>query len=158
MNTFKLSMIAGLLFAGQTFASDTITREDQIPVLHEEPQHVTVSERVTTRFTQSHYRQINLNSAFSEKIFDRYLNMLDYNHNVLLASDIAKFSDKAGTVGDELKTGKLDIFYDLFNLSQKRRFERYQYALEVVKKMKRHARYKKEVKQKRQEKKKEDLK
>ncbi|MEW6485052.1 carboxy terminal-processing peptidase [Tatumella ptyseos] len=133
MNTFKLSMIAGLLFAGQTFASDTITREDQIPVLHEEPQHVTVSERVTTRFTQSHYRQINLNSAFSEKIFDRYLNMLDYNHNVLLASDIAKFSDKAGTVGDELKTGKLDIFYDLFNLSQKRRFERYQYALEVLK-------------------------
>ena len=133
MNTFKLSMIAGLLFAGQTFASDTITREDQIPVLHEEPQHVTVSERVTTRFTQSHYRQIDLNSAFSAKIFDRYLNMLDYNHNVLLASDIAKFSDKAGTVGDELKTGKLDIFYDLFNLSQKRRFERYQYALEVLK-------------------------
>ncbi|GAA0515597.1 carboxy terminal-processing peptidase [Tatumella terrea] len=133
MNTFKLSMIAGLLFAGQTFASDTITREDQIPVLHEEPQHVTVSERVTTRFTQSHYRQIDLNSAFSEKIFDRYLNMLDYNHNVLLASDIAKFSDKAGTVGDELKTGKLDIFYDLFNLSQKRRFERYEYALEVLK-------------------------
>lgn len=64
-------------------------------VLHEEPQHVTVSERVTTRFTQSHYRQIDLNSAFSEKIFDRYLNMLDYNHNVLLASDIAQYSGKA---------------------------------------------------------------
>lgn len=134
MNTFfKLSMIAGLLMAGQTFAADTITREDQIPVLHEEPQHVTVSERVTTRFTQSHYRQIDLNSAFSEKIFDRYLNMLDYNHNVLLASDIAQYSGKAGTVGEELKTGKLDIFYDLFNLSQKRRFERYQYALQVLK-------------------------
>lgn len=134
MNTFfKLSMIAGLLMAGQTFAADTITREDQIPVLHEEPQHVTVSERVTTRFTQSHYRQIDLNTAFSEKIFDRYLNMLDYNHNVLLASDIAQYSGKAGTVGEELQTGKLDIFYDLFNLSQKRRFERYQYALQVLK-------------------------
>ncbi|KGD71840.1 carboxy-terminal protease [Tatumella morbirosei] len=134
MNTFfKLNIIAGLLMAGQVFAADSITREDQIPVLHEEPQHVTVSERVTTRFTQSHYRQIDLNSDFSKKIFDRYLNMLDYNHNVLLASDIAQYSGQAATVGDELKTGKLDIFYDLFNLSQRRRFERYQYALEVLK-------------------------
>jgi hypothetical protein len=28
--------------------------------------------------------------------------------------------------------GKLDVFYDLYNLAQKRRFERYQYALKVL--------------------------
>ncbi|HDK6255334.1 TPA: carboxy terminal-processing peptidase [Klebsiella variicola] len=134
MNTFfKITALAGLLaIAGHAFAVDEITRADQIPVLKEEPQHATVSERVTSRFTRSHYRQFDLDNAFSAKIFDRYLNLLDYSHNVLLASDVAKFAAKKDQIGDELRTGKLDVFYDLYNLAQQRRFERYQYALKVL--------------------------
>ncbi|MTH47186.1 carboxy terminal-processing peptidase [Intestinirhabdus alba] len=134
MNTFfRLTALAGLLaVAGQTFAAENITRADQIPVLKEETQHATVSERVTSRFTRSHYRQFDLDEAFSGKIFDRYLNLLDYSHNVLLASDVAQFAKKKGELGDELRSGKLSVFYDLYNLAQKRRFERYQYALSVL--------------------------
>ena len=135
MNTlFKSTIIAALLLAGNVYASDTITRADQIPQLKQEAQHATVSERVTSRFTRSHYRQFDLNKDFSAKIFDRYLNLLDYSHNVLLESDIAQYADKKNTLGDELKSGQLTVFYDLYNLAQKRRFERYQYALSVLKK------------------------
>ncbi|MBK0031647.1 carboxy terminal-processing peptidase [Erwinia sp. S43] len=135
MNTlFKSTIIAGLLFAGNLYAADNITRADQIPQLHQEAQHATVSERVTSRFTRSHYRQFDLDKDFSAKIFDRYLNLLDYSHNVLLASDIAQYEDKKATLGEELKTGQLSVFYDLYNLTQKRRFERYQYALSVLNK------------------------
>ncbi|MDR7342693.1 carboxyl-terminal processing protease [Pantoea alhagi] len=129
---FKMSVMAGLLLAGHAIGAESITRADQIPQLHEEPQHATVSERVTSRFTRSHYRQFDLDQSFSAKIFDRYLNMLDYSHNVLLATDVAQFADKKTTLGDELRSGKLTVFYDLFNLAQKRRFERYQYALTVL--------------------------
>lgn len=96
MNTlFKRTALAGLLLiTGQVFAVEDITRADQIPVLKEETQHATVSERVTSRFTRSHYRQFDLDQAFSAKIFDRYLNLLDYSHNVLLASDVAQFAQK----------------------------------------------------------------
>lgn len=133
MNTlFKVGLIAGLLLVGPTFGAENITRADQIPQLHEDPQDPTVSERVTSRFTRSHYRQFDLDQNFSAKIFDRYLNMLDYSHNVLLASDVAQFASKKTTVGDELRSGKLDLFYDIYNLAQKRRFERYQYALTVL--------------------------
>ncbi|WP_223565391.1 carboxy terminal-processing peptidase [Pantoea sp. OVA07A] len=133
MNTlFKVGLIAGLLLAGPTFGAENITRADQIPQLHEDPQDPTVSERVTSRFTRSHYRQFDLDQNFSAKIFDRYLNMLDYSHNVLLASDVAQFASKKTSVGDELRSGKLDLFYDIYNLAQKRRFERYQYALTVL--------------------------
>ena len=133
MNTlFKVGLIAGLLLAGPTFGAENITRADQIPQLHEDPQDPPVSERVTSRFTRSHYRQFDLDQNFSAKIFDRYLNMLDYSHNVLLASDVAQFASKKTTVGDELRSGKLDLFYDIYNLAQKRRFERYQYALTVL--------------------------
>lgn len=134
MNTFfKLTAVAGLLaLAGHALAKDEITKASQIPVLSEEPQHATVSERVTSRFTRSHYRQFDLDASFSAKIFDRYLNLLDYSHNVLLASDVQKFASKKNELGDELRTGKLTVFYDLYNLAQQRRFERFQYALNVL--------------------------
>ena len=134
MNTlFKRTALAGLLLVtGHALAVEDITRADQIPVLKEETQHATVSERVTSRFTRSHYRQFDLDNAFSAKIFTRYLNLLDYSHNVLLASDVEQFSQKKNEIGDELRSGKLDVFYDLYNKAQQRRFERYQYALKVL--------------------------
>ncbi|WP_168404096.1 carboxy terminal-processing peptidase [Erwinia amylovora] len=131
---FKSTIFAGLLLAGNVFAAETIIRADQIPQLQQEAQHATVSERVTSRFTRSHYRQFDLNKEFSAKIFERYLNLLDYSHNVLLASDIAQFDDKKTTLGEGMRNGQLSVFYDLYNLAQKRRFERYQYAMSVLKK------------------------
>lgn len=96
MNKFvRLTAIAGLLWAGVSYGAETANiRIGQLPQLQQEPQHATVSERVTSRFTRSHYRQFALDAEFSGKIFDRYLNMLDYNHNVLLASDVAQFAGK----------------------------------------------------------------
>lgn len=134
MNKFvRLTAIAGLLWASVSYGAETANiRIGQLPQLQQEPQHATVSERVTSRFTRSHYRQFALDAEFSGKIFDRYLNMLDYSHNVLLASDVAQFAGKRNQVGEELKTGKLDTFYALFNLAQKRRFERYTYALSLL--------------------------
>ncbi|MDU3786891.1 MAG: carboxy terminal-processing peptidase, partial [Serratia marcescens] len=63
-----------------------------------------------------------------------YLNVLDDSNNVMMASDMAKFADKKTALGDALRSGKLTVFYDLFNLAQKRRFERYQYALSILSK------------------------
>ncbi|MEE3649432.1 MULTISPECIES: carboxy terminal-processing peptidase [unclassified Brenneria] len=133
-NLARITVIAGLLLAGVgfAFANETITRVEQVPQLQQEPQHVTVSDRVASRFLRSHYRQFMLDDAFSEKIFSRYLNMLDYSHNVLLASDIAQFADKKTQLDDQLKSGTLDLPYALYNLAQKRRFERYQYALSLL--------------------------
>ncbi|KHN56468.1 carboxy terminal-processing peptidase [Pectobacterium fontis] len=131
-NLVRITAIAGLLLAGSSFANENITRVEQIPQLHQEPQHATVSDRVASRFLRSHYRQFMLDAQFSEKIFNRYLNMLDYSHNVLLASDVAQFSGQKAQLGDALKSGQLDIPYALYNLAQKRRFERFQYALSLL--------------------------
>jgi len=86
MNKFvRLSVIAGLLMAGAGLVNTSFAANEsapvtlaQLPNLTQDPQDATVSERVTARFTRSHYRQFDLNADFSAKIFDRYLNMLDY--------------------------------------------------------------------------------
>ncbi|GAB7261411.1 MULTISPECIES: carboxy terminal-processing peptidase [Dickeya] len=135
MNKFvKAVALTWLLLSGSSFASENITRADQIPQLQPEAQHSTVSERVASRFLRSHYRQFMLDAQFSGKIFDRYLNMLDYSHNVLLASDVAQFAGQKGELGENLKNGKLSLPYAMYNLAQKRRFERYQYALTLLEK------------------------
>lgn len=58
--------------------------------------------------------------------------MLDFSHNVLLASDIEKFADKKSALDDELKSGQLDTAYALYNYAQKRRLERLNYALSLL--------------------------
>ncbi|GKX57939.1 carboxy terminal-processing peptidase [Leminorella grimontii] len=131
-NLVRLTAIASLFLAGLSYAKEATFRIEQIPDLQQEVQHAAVSERVTARFTRSHYRQFTLDDAFSEKIFDRYLNMLDFSHNVLLASDIEKFADKKKSLDDELKSGQLDTAYALYNYAQKRRLERLNYALSLL--------------------------
>ncbi|WP_272664792.1 carboxy terminal-processing peptidase [Providencia sp. PROV174] len=128
----KIALVVSLATFGSAIANTqavTPVTAAQLPVLKQSAQHGTVSERVTSRFTRSHYRQFDLDNAFSEKIFDRYLNMLDFGHNVLLQSDIDQYAKDKGKAGQWLEDGKLDTFYDLYNLSQERRFERFKYAL-----------------------------
>lgn len=115
-------------------ALDKITWASEIPQMQQQPQHVMESQRISSRFLYSHYQRVELNDDFSKKIFDLYLNLLDYSRNVLLESDIAQYQRQKNTIGDSLRTGDLQLFYDLFNLTQKRRFERYQYALKVLEK------------------------
>ncbi|MGL5757951.1 carboxy terminal-processing peptidase [Plesiomonas sp.] len=131
-NLFRVTAAASMLLACWTQAAEPKYALSSIPVLTPEMQHATAEKRITARFTRSHYRQFDLNSEFSDKIFDRYLKMLDYNHNVFLQSDIASFSAQRDNLNNELKEGKLDTAYALFNLSQKRRYERYQYALTLL--------------------------
>ncbi|MDE9540206.1 carboxy terminal-processing peptidase [Xenorhabdus bovienii] len=140
----NLAFVLGLSFSGIGYAntanvigSSTINGNNapvialsQLPDLKpEQQQHSTVSKRIVSRFLRSHYRHFYLDVAFSGKVFDRYLNALDYGHNVFLASDIAQFAEQRGLLGKALENGDLKLPYALFNLMQKRRFERYQYVL-----------------------------
>lgn len=133
----KPKFIIGLCLLCWSFnnhAKDHSYHIDHLPQLHQEIQHATVSQRVASHLLYSHYRQFNLDQAFSKKIFDRYLNMLDPRHNILLISDFSPFIKKNAFFVNELKSGHFDMSYALFNLVQKRRFERYQYALVLLEK------------------------
>jgi carboxyl-terminal processing protease len=89
----KLSLIAaGLLLAASANALEAKISRDQLPVLSSEKQHETASKRVTSRFTRSHYKHFSLNDQFSQAIFARYLEMLDYNRNIFTQSDIESFN------------------------------------------------------------------
>ncbi len=67
-------------------------------------------------------------------MYDRYIESLDFNKSVFLASDIASFEQYRDDFDNAITTGKLDFTFDIFNLSLKRRFERYEYSLTLLEK------------------------
>ncbi|KQH86108.1 carboxy terminal-processing peptidase [Vibrio sp. Vb2880] len=130
----KISLIAASLwlaaFSAQALEA-TIHKED-LPLLAPEVQHETASKRVTSRFTRSHYKHFNLDDQFSQAIFERYIEMLDYNRNLFTQADIDSFKDWSMQLDDQLKVGNNQIAFDLYNLSMEKRFDRFQYALTLL--------------------------
>ncbi|MWN04915.1 carboxy terminal-processing peptidase [Gilliamella sp. Pas-s95] len=108
--------------------------KEQIPLLKQDEIHQVVARRVTNFFTQSHYRNFALDGAFSSKIFDRYFKLLDSNKSLFIQSDVDSFRNKQESLGQELIDGNLKTAYDIYNLFLQKRYNRYQYALEVLQK------------------------
>ncbi len=151
---FALLSLGALIFAlseacaqAPHIASENVTHNvkkvalSQVPLLKESDivmpkpsaDNALATLRTTRRLETSHYRKINLNDEFSLKVLNRYLDSLDYNHNTFLQSDIEQIREKYGRCfDDELKQGKLDSAFAIYQLMAKRRYERYAYALSLL--------------------------
>lgn len=127
------SIAAGLwLAAFSVQAIEANLKIEDLPLLTPQAQHETASKRVTSRFTRSHYKHFSLDDAFSQAIFDRYVGMLDYNRNLFTQADIDAFKPWSTQLDDQLKAGNNQIAFELYNLSMRKRFERFQYALSLL--------------------------
>lgn len=132
----KVTLVAACIsMAATAQALETkVVSKDQLPTLAPEEQHNTAATRVTSRFTRSHYKQFSLDDLFSKGMFKRYLEMLDYNHNVFTQADIESFGNWPTQLDDQLKAGNNQIAYDVYNLAMERRFERFEFALSQLEK------------------------
>ncbi|MWN89354.1 carboxy terminal-processing peptidase [Gilliamella sp. Pra-s65] len=124
-----LGLILGII--SQNIQAKSNTKE-QIPVLKQDEIHQVVAKRVTNFFTQSHYRNFALDGAFSAQIFDRYFKLLDGNKSIFIQSDVDSFRDRQELLGQELVNGNLNTAYDIYNRFLLKRYNRYQYALDVL--------------------------
>ena len=130
---FKSTAVAlGVFYAGLSFAVAPPISEDSLQPLAQEDQHSIASKRISALFTRSHYKHFVLDDQMSQKIFDLYLQALDYNRSVFTAADIANFGAFRNQFDDALQTGDLKNSYAMYNLSTKRRYERYAYALSLL--------------------------
>lgn len=127
--------ILGALFlhSSDTFAVQPKLKQSDITIPSATDANQLATKRATTRLTQSHYRKFQLDDAFSEKIFDRYINSLDYSRNTFLQSDVDELRQKFGTkLDDQLNEGDLSAAFTMYDLMMKRRYERYVYALSLL--------------------------
>lgn len=133
VNLFKSTAVAlGVFYVGLSYAVPPPISEDSLLPLSQEEQHSIASKRISALFTRSHYKHFVLDDQISQRIFDLYLQALDYNRSVLLAADVANFESFRNQFDDALQTGDLKNAYAMYNLSTKRRYERYSYALSLL--------------------------
>lgn len=127
----KFSLIAVGLFLALGVAAESVSPPDinALPVINQSPQHATASKRVAATFTRAHYIPVQLNDELSGRIFDLYLKNLDFFRNHLLASDVAQFEQYRNQFDDAINRGNLSFAFDMFNLAQRRRFERFDFAI-----------------------------
>jgi carboxyl-terminal processing protease len=130
----KLTAIAaGLVWvlSGASFASE-VTEHATMPKLEQLDQHFTASKRIAALLTRGHYLPVQLDDQLSAKVFDRYLDSLDYYHNVMLKSDVDTFEQYKFQFDDAINKGQFDFAFQMFNLSLQRRAERFDFAISLL--------------------------
>ena len=121
-----------LVHVGLVQAIEPTIKSGELPKLVQEEQHAIASRRIAAFFTHSHYKQIQLDDAFSQKVFALYLEGLDYSRNLLLQSDVDGFETYRKSLLSGLDKGDLSAVYYLYNQSIQRRYERLSYALSLL--------------------------
>ncbi|MBU0995979.1 MAG: carboxy terminal-processing peptidase [Proteobacteria bacterium] len=86
--------------------------------------HGAVCKEIIKKLNQQHYKTIELNDAFSSKMFDRYLEELDSTRSYFYASDIKELEKYRYFLDDIYKTGDLDGAFIIYNRYHKRIIER----------------------------------
>ena len=132
----KLSVLAtALIVAFSVNASpESKTEPLVLPAIAQDVQHATASKRITALFTRGHYTHVQLDDELSSRMFDTYLKNLDYYRNVLTKADIDTFEQYRDKFDDAINKGNLNFAFDMFNLTLKRRFERFDYAQKLLEK------------------------
>lgn len=136
MKDFLRVSVATALFTVAFCSSAVNTTEgvQDLPVLQQESQHSIAAKRVSALFTRSHYKEVELDDALSNKIFDRFMRSLDLNRNVFLASDIKDLEKYRNGFDDALEKGDLSAAYVIYQLNLQRRIERFNYAISLLNK------------------------
>lgn len=113
---------------GATAATPAASKGDLLPSERERR----VSKLVSAVITRDHYRQSPVNDQVSTLVLDRYLQALDSQRSIFLASDIAEFERYRYQLDDAILNGSLEPAFIIYNRFQTRSRERIAYALETL--------------------------
>ena len=131
----RISIASAFLTVGVGAGAVTTTPDvEELPVLQQETQHSVAAKRVSALFTRAHYKEISLDDVLSARIYQRFIESLDHNKQVLLLSDVVGFEKYRNAFDDALSKGNLSVAYDMYNVSAQRRIERYEFALAMLEK------------------------
>ena len=128
----QVLILSQIFFIGGAFAATESVLLEDIPQLQQASQHAKVAKRVSDLFNRSHYKYMPLDNTLSKKVFDRYIEQLDFNKQIFLQSDIDAMKVYQHELDENLKFGQLDPVYQIYQLNLTRRYERYSYALSLL--------------------------
>ena len=104
-------------------------------VLQPSQEQAFVSRQLATLVDRQHYLNMRLDAQTSQRIFDFYIDSLDADHSLFLASEIEDYKKRYGaTFGTNLKAGNLSGPYEIHAQYRERLAQFYTFMLEELKK------------------------
>ena len=91
-----------------------------------------VSDLVVSALNIAHYDKKKIDDDFSQKVFDMYLERLDYTKKFLLKEDVEALKHYRNSIDDELKAHSTDFFELSVKLINKRQSEAEAYYQEIL--------------------------
>lgn len=92
-----------------------------------------VTRQVAMLMDTQHYLNMPLDAKVSRRVLDMYLDNLDADHSIFLASDIDEFRSKyADNLGSMMKKGDLTAAFDIQKRYSMRLKDYYQYSLDQL--------------------------
>lgn len=93
-----------------------------------------VGQLNTSILMQLHYEHPLFDNSLSRESFKQMIKMFDRNRSYFLASDVEQFKVFEQQFDDAIRTGKIELAYDFFELYEQRYRERNLYALKLLEK------------------------
>jgi carboxyl-terminal processing protease len=92
-----------------------------------------IARKIGRILEETHYSREPIDDAFSQQVFEHYLEFLDPEHSYFLASDVQQFSTYRDQFDDMIHSGNIDPGFLIFNRFKQRNRERWQYAISLLK-------------------------
>lgn len=120
------------IFSSLVYSSITLSSTQDVPLLAPEDEHPLANRAVVHHLYQHHYSRKYLNDEFSNKVYNRYLDLLDNTRSYFTASDIKQFEKYKNQLDEAIKTNNLEAAYEIYNRYEQRAIERLTYALKLL--------------------------
>lgn len=114
MNTAFVRLLNASLFSLALIATPGVLAE-QPKALKYTPEQVKTAVEIVKQLETRHYRSQDFNDDLSARYLDDYLRALDPAKNYFLKGDVASFEKYRSKFDDDLKKGKLDKTFVIFN-------------------------------------------
>ncbi|HWV14257.1 MAG TPA: carboxy terminal-processing peptidase [Cellvibrio sp.] len=122
-----------VIFTGSIFVCfHTLAIETKVEKLKPEAVQSKTAIEIVNQLNKHHYRQQQFNDALSSRFLDEYLKTLDSSKNIFLGSDIAEFEAYRKKFDDDLKAGKLDSSFAIYNRFSERFIHRLDEAITLL--------------------------
>lgn len=129
---FPLMLRHLVLFSSLACSSFLLANTPSTSLLEPEAEHPQANRAVVHNLYQYHYSRKYLNDEFSQKVYERYLDLLDNTRSYFTQADINFFEKYKLSLDEAIKTNNLKPAFEIYNLYEKRAIERLTYALSLL--------------------------
>jgi len=123
---YLISMLVFLSYSSSVSA-------DIAKAITPKPEHSSQCIQIIKALERYHYLEKNLGNSMSSTILDRYLNRLDPGKQLFTIKDVDQLKQYQYRFDNDLKKGRLDTAFTIFNLYMDRSKERSEYILTLIK-------------------------